>query len=64
MVVSMQGGGGGGIKVRGGLACAMTFVPNVAIVVVGEKVGLVSTLEGQVAMMGTMVDRIMKKRGC
>jgi len=61
MVVSLQGGKG--TRVRSGLACSMTFVPNVAVVKIGLEVGLVSTLEGQVESLGAMVDRIMKRRG-
>lgn len=57
MVVSLQGGKG--TKVRSGLACAMTFVPNVAIVVVGDKAGLVSTIDGQFANMEEKIVRFM-----
>ena len=60
MVVSMQGGGGG-VRVKTGLTCAMTFVPNVAVVDVGGRVGLVSTVAGQFDLMAAKLDEVMKK---
>lgn len=59
MVVSMQGGAG--TRVRSGLACAMTFVPNVAIVAVGNRVGLVSTMEGQLSSMANFFEQYAKR---
>jgi hypothetical protein len=59
-VVSMQQLAGGKAA-RGGLACSMTFVPNVAIVNLGGHVGIVSTVSGQIEQVMTMMEKLMRR---
>jgi len=61
MVVSLQHQSGGKPVRGGGLACAMTFVPNVAIVNLAGHAGLVSTVSGQIEQVMTMMEKIMRR---